>query len=79
MCLVYLQMTVEHDRGEREDDQGPRDGANHAVTTPHGDRNHISPRLQTVHGGMTIRLREGRASITDGPTLDTEAQLQGVA
>jgi hypothetical protein len=78
VCLVYHQMTDEHDRGEREDDQGPRDGANHAVTTAHGDRNHISPTLHPVHGVMALHLRQGRASIINGPTLDTEAQLQGV-
>jgi hypothetical protein len=70
LCLVYAQETKLANMDDAEcqayDDQLKKNG-----------RCIASEALQSVETATTVRVREGKVSITDGPFAETKEQLAG--
>ena len=70
LCLVYADENVVHSIPDRECvayDEGIRESG-HCVA---------SEALEPVATAKTVRVRDGRVSITDGPFAETKEQLGG--
>ena len=70
LCLVY---------GEESKLQAMRDEECVAYDEALRERNHCiaSEALQPVHTATTVRVRNGKVSVTDGPFAETNEQLAG--
>ena len=70
LCLVY---------GEEKELEGMRDSECLAYDAVLRSNGHClaSEALQPVHTATTVRVRNGRVSITDGPFAETKEQLAG--
>jgi hypothetical protein len=77
ICLVYYEEEKVYGMPEGDWD------ALVAECVAHGDRVRASGHfvagdaLLPVHTGKTVRVRDGKASITDGPFAETKEQLAG--
>lgn len=70
LCLVYLDESLPHPVADSEClayDAAIR-ATGHCIA---------SEALESVHTATTVRVRNGRASITDGPFAETKEQLAG--
>ena len=78
LCLVYIEETALNAMPEGEfqafseehvalDDELKKSG--HSIA---------AEALQPVHTAMTVRVRDGRLSVTDGPFAETKEQLPGI-
>jgi hypothetical protein len=70
LCLVYLD---ENRLGETSDSEckacgdGLRESGHHIAAEA----------LQSIHTATTVRVRNGKLSVTDGPFAETKEQLAG--
>jgi hypothetical protein len=71
LCLVYLD--------ESRPDEIPHDEECLAYDAAIRESGHCiaSEALQPVHTATTVRVRNGRLSVTDGPFAETKEQLAG--
>jgi len=70
LCLVYADEEIVHSIPDRERvayDEGLRTGG-HCVA---------SEALEPVATAKTVRIRDGRVTVTDGPFAETKEQLTG--
>ena len=70
LCLVYADENVVHTVPDRECvayDEGLRESG----------RCVASEALEPVESAKTVRVRDGRVSVTDGPFAETKEQLGG--
>jgi len=70
LCLVYADEEIVHSIPDRECvayDEGLRTGG-HCVA---------SEALEPVATAKTVRIRDGRVTVTDGPFAETKEQLTG--
>jgi hypothetical protein len=70
LCLVYADENVVHSVPDRECvayDEGLRESG----------RCEASEALEPVETAKTVRVRDGRVSVTDGPFAETKEQLGG--
>lgn len=74
LCLVYAQEDQLHALPE-----SPRDSECHAYATSlaEGGRLVAGQALEPVATATTVRVRDGRAVVTDGPFAETREQLTG--
>ncbi len=74
LCLVYAQEDQLHSLPE-----SPRDSECHAYATELVDRSQLlaGQALQPVATATTVRVRDGRSVVTDGPFAETREQLTG--
>lgn len=70
LCLVYMEDPARHAVPDRE----CADYANHLHT---GGMLLAAEALQPVESATTVRVRNGRVSVTDGPFAETKEQLAG--
>lgn len=70
LCLVYLD---EKRLGELPDE----DCVEFDTAVRESGHCLASEALESVHSATTVRVREGRLSITDGPFAETKEQLAG--
>ena len=74
LCLVYSEESTLHTQPD-----SPKD----AECLAYANKVHASGRmlaaeaLQPVHTATTVRMRNGKISITDGPFAETREQLAG--
>ena len=70
LCLVYLEesnLTAVPDSECRKCGEALRQGGHHIAAEA----------LQPVHTATTIRVRNGKLGVTDGPFAETKEQLAG--
>ncbi|MFP5405283.1 MAG: YciI family protein [Gammaproteobacteria bacterium] len=74
LCLVYAEEARLHDLPE-----SPRDEEclAYADSVAESGRMIAAEALQSVQTATTIRVRNGRPSVTDGPFAETKEQLAG--
>lgn len=74
LCLVYADESQLHSRPE-----SPRDAECHdyAASVQESGRLIAAEALQPVATASTVRMRNGKATITDGPFAETKEQLAG--
>ena len=70
LCLVYL------DEGRLEEIPDS-DCIAFSETLRESGRSLAAEALQSVHAATTVRLRNGKLSVTDGPFAETKEQLAG--
>ena len=70
LCLVYGEETLMQSM--------PDDECIDYVEQLHKSGHHVAAEaLQPVHAATTVRVRNGKLSITDGPFAETKEQLAG--
>ena len=70
LCLVYLD--------EKKLDEVPdRECKAWSETLQASGRHIAAEALQSVHAATTVRVRNGKVSVTDGPFAETKEQLAG--
>ena len=70
LCLVYLdekKLDLVPDRECKACGEGLRTSGHHIAAEA----------LQSVHTATTVRVRNGKVSVTDGPFAETKEQLAG--
>ena len=70
LCLVYLEESKLHavpDGECRKCGEGLRESGHHIAAEA----------LQPVHTATTVRVRNGKVGVTDGPFAETKEQLAG--
>lgn len=74
LCLVYAQESQLHSQPE-----SPRDSECHAYATSLAESGRLvaGQALEPVATATTVRVREGKSMITDGPFAETREQLTG--
>ena len=70
LCLVYLDE-------KRMDELPDADCVAYDAAIRAAGQCLASEALQSVHTATTVRVREGRLSVTDGPFAETKEQLAG--
>jgi hypothetical protein len=70
LCLVYLDET-------RLDELPDADCVAYDRAIRESGQCLASEALQSVHTATTVRVRDGRLSVTDGPFAETKEQLAG--
>ncbi|MDQ3071197.1 MAG: YciI family protein [Acidobacteriota bacterium] len=70
LCLVYLEASKLHAVPDRE----CADCGNGLRQSGHLT---AAEALQPVHTAATVRIRDGKVSVTDGPFAETKEQLAG--
>ena len=70
LCLVYLDE-------KRLDELPDADCVAYATAIRASGHCLASEALQSVHTATTVRVRDGKLSITDGPFAETKEQLTG--
>ena len=74
LCLVYSEEALLHSLPD-----GPKDPECHAYAEAvHGSGRMLAAQaLESVSTATTVRMRNGKLSITDGPFAETKEQLAG--
>lgn len=74
LCLVYSDETSLHSLPE-----SPKDAECLAYDEKLKSSGHLlaGEALQPVHTATTVRVRDGRTTVTDGPFAETKEQLAG--
>jgi hypothetical protein len=70
LCLVYMDEKLIETIADRE-------CKSFGDTLRDGGRYVAAEALQPVHTATTVRVRNGRTSVTDGPFAETKEQLAG--
>ena len=70
LCLVYLDE-------QRLDEVPDSDCMAFGEALRAGGHSIAAEALQSVHSATTVRVRNGRTSVTDGPFAETKEQLAG--
>ena len=71
LCLVYMDEKQPDDRSRQRLHGLRRSARGRAVTRIAAEA------LQSVHTATTVRVRNGKMSVTDGPFAETKEQLAG--
>jgi hypothetical protein len=77
ICLVYHEEKNLQDLPEGEMETVLRDCTDWVGELDRGHRHIVSAGLQAVSTAMTLRYRNGKMLITDGPFAETKEQLGG--
>jgi hypothetical protein len=77
LCLVYHEEKVLDALPKAELDVLVRDSLDLADELQESGRYIAAQALQSVRTATTVRVRHGKASITDGPFAETKEQLGG--
>jgi hypothetical protein len=74
LCLVYSEESLLHSLPD-----SPKDEECHAYAESIRQNGKMvaAEALQPVHTATTVRVRDGKVSITDGPFAETKEQLAG--
>ncbi|HKE38400.1 MAG TPA: YciI family protein [Casimicrobiaceae bacterium] len=70
LCLVYLDE-------QRLEEVPDRDCMAFSEALRAGGHSIAAEALQSVHSATTVRVRNGKTSVTDGPFAETKEQLAG--
>jgi len=70
LCLVYLDE-------KRLDELPDKDCVEYDAAIRRSGHCVASEALESVHTATTVRVRNGKASVTDGPFAETKEQLAG--
>src|ERR1700710_1592337 len=74
LCLVYSNEHTLHSLPESPNDA---ECMAYAESIQSGGRMHAAEALESVQTATTVRMRNGKMSITDGPFAETKEQLAG--
>ena len=77
VCLVYLEETTFEHMSDEEKRQVDRDALAHDEGLARSGHLIHANALRPVDTAVTVRVRDGRMSVTDGPFAETKEHLGG--
>lgn len=77
VCLVYLEETTFEHMSDEEKRQVDRDALAHDEGLARSGHLIRANALRPVDTAVTVRVRDGRMSVTDGPFAETKEHLGG--
>lgn len=78
VCLVYIDEAKLQDLSQTEWDSLVNASLDSDVKLRESGRYVFSQALEYVESATTVRVRDGRRSVTDGPFAETKEQLGGL-
>jgi hypothetical protein len=77
LCLIYYSEAELDTRPAAEQEQVWREAGEHHEDLVRSGRHVLSAALQPTAAAVTVRVRDGRMSATEGPFAETREQLGG--
>jgi hypothetical protein len=78
LCLVYVEETALNAMPEHEFEAFSDEHVVLDEELKNSGHSIAAEALQPVHTAMTVRIRDGRLFVTDGPFAETKEQLLGI-
>jgi hypothetical protein len=77
VCLVYLEETKLNALSAAESDRLDDESLSYDEALRQSGHFRVANALQSVETATTLRIRDGKLSVTDGPFAETKEQLGG--
>lgn len=77
ICLVYFEPNIWDTMSKRESEQMERDSNAYNEELQNRGIHIAAQALQSVDTAITVRIRNGKVSLTDGPFAETKEVLGG--
>ena len=77
LCLVYFEGKILAELSEKEKQKLAKDSEDYNKELERSGHYIIAQALESVQSAVTVKMRNGKISTTDGPFAETKEQLGG--
>ena len=77
LCLVYFEGKILDELSEKEKEKLDKDSSDYNKELERSGHYIIAQALESVQSAVTVKMRNGKISTTDGPFAETKEQLGG--